>query len=206
MDFTRKARFVAGGHVTDPPTSQMYASVVSRDSVRIAFLIAALNDLDILSADVQGAYLNAPCKEHVHTICGDEFGREYKGRYAVIVKALFGGLKTSAFAWRSHLAETLHDLGYSSCLADYDMWMRPNTKPSGFKYYEYVLVYTDDILSISHDPMEVLNKLDQHYILKKDSIGPLVQYLGAQIGTYSLPDDPMQKHWYMSSQNMLRRP
>ena len=63
MDFTRKARFVAGGHRTEPPLSITYASVVSRESVRIAFLVAALNNLDILSADVQGAYLNAPCKE-----------------------------------------------------------------------------------------------------------------------------------------------
>jgi hypothetical protein len=63
MDFTRKARYVAGRHVTDPPMSQTYASVVSRDSVRIAFLIAALNELDIMAADVQGAYLNAPCHE-----------------------------------------------------------------------------------------------------------------------------------------------
>jgi hypothetical protein len=47
MDFTRKARFVAGGHVMDPPSTQTYASVVARDSVRIAFLMAALNDLDI---------------------------------------------------------------------------------------------------------------------------------------------------------------
>jgi Reverse transcriptase (RNA-dependent DNA polymerase) len=110
MDFTQKAQFVAGGHVTDPPSSQTYVSVISRDSVQIAFLIAALNDLDILTVDVQGAYLNAPCRERVHTICGDEFGREYKGRIAVIVKALYG-LKTSAIAWRSHLAETLRDLG-----------------------------------------------------------------------------------------------
>ncbi len=29
MDFTRKARFVAGGHMTDPPQSITYSSVVS---------------------------------------------------------------------------------------------------------------------------------------------------------------------------------
>jgi hypothetical protein len=55
MDFTRKARFVAGGHTTDPPATLTYSSVVSRDSVRIAFLIAALNDLNILSADIGNA-------------------------------------------------------------------------------------------------------------------------------------------------------
>jgi len=33
MDFTRKARFVTGGHMTDPPSFLTYSSVVSRDSV-----------------------------------------------------------------------------------------------------------------------------------------------------------------------------
>ena len=34
MDFTRKARFVAGGHTTAAPSSITHSSVVSRDSVR----------------------------------------------------------------------------------------------------------------------------------------------------------------------------
>ena len=59
MDLTRKARFVAGGHMTDPPSSMTYASVVSRDSVRIALLLAALNECDILAGDIGNAYLNA---------------------------------------------------------------------------------------------------------------------------------------------------
>ena len=52
-DLTQKARLVAGGHMTDPPKELSYSSVVSRDSIRIAFTIAALNDLDVLAADVQ---------------------------------------------------------------------------------------------------------------------------------------------------------
>jgi hypothetical protein len=47
MDFTWKAQQVAGGHVMDPPTSMTYSSVMSRDSVQLAFLIAALNDLEV---------------------------------------------------------------------------------------------------------------------------------------------------------------
>jgi hypothetical protein len=53
---------------------------VSGDSIRIAFTLAALNDLDVLSADVQGAYLNAPTKEKVYTIAGLEFGADKVGR------------------------------------------------------------------------------------------------------------------------------
>jgi hypothetical protein len=33
MDFTRKARFVASGHMTDTPAVMTYSSVVSRESV-----------------------------------------------------------------------------------------------------------------------------------------------------------------------------
>ena len=60
--FTCKARYVAGGHTTDPPSSITYSSVVFRDSVRILFTLAALKDIDIISADIGNAYLNAKCR------------------------------------------------------------------------------------------------------------------------------------------------
>ena len=44
MDLTRKARLVARGNMTDPLKESTYSSVVSRDSIRIAFTLAALND------------------------------------------------------------------------------------------------------------------------------------------------------------------
>jgi hypothetical protein len=60
-NFRRKARYVAGGHATDPPSSITYSSVASRESVCIALLIAGLNDLEVLAADIQNAYLHAKC-------------------------------------------------------------------------------------------------------------------------------------------------
>ena len=74
MDFTRKARFVAGRHTTETPASTTYSSVVSRDSVRIVFMFAALNGLDILAVDVGNTYLNADCGEKIWIIAGPEFG------------------------------------------------------------------------------------------------------------------------------------
>jgi hypothetical protein len=85
MDFTCKARFVARGHVTDPLSLITYASVVLMDSVRIALLIAALNSMQILGADAQNAYLNAPLREKEYTTCGPEFGNLMEGCYAIIV-------------------------------------------------------------------------------------------------------------------------
>jgi Reverse transcriptase (RNA-dependent DNA polymerase) len=75
-------------------------------------MYSTLNELDILCADVQGACLNAPCKERVYTICGPEFGPEHIGKVAVVEKALYG-LRTSALAWREDISSTLEkDLGF----------------------------------------------------------------------------------------------
>ncbi len=62
-NFRRKACLVAGGHMTDTLAAMTYSSVVSRDSVRIALTIAALNDLKVMACDIQNAYLTADCRE-----------------------------------------------------------------------------------------------------------------------------------------------
>ena len=46
---------VADGHKRDAPDSIKYLSVVSRDIVRIAFIIASLDDLDICACDTGNA-------------------------------------------------------------------------------------------------------------------------------------------------------
>lgn len=62
MHFIIKERLVAEGHVTDTPALQTYSSVVSINIIWINFLIPALNDADVLTGEIQGAYFNAPCK------------------------------------------------------------------------------------------------------------------------------------------------
>ena len=49
----------------ETPTSMMYSTVVSWDSVRILLTIAALNELDTQGADIQNAFLTSPTKEKV---------------------------------------------------------------------------------------------------------------------------------------------
>ena len=147
-NFRRKARYVAGGHTTKPPVAVTYSSVVSRDSVRITLLIAGLNQLDVLSGDIQNAYLTAPNKEKIYCIAGPEF-RPDEGKVMLITRALYG-LKSAGAAFRLFLALTLDDMSFKPSQVDPDVWMRPATKPDGEEYYEYVLVYVDDILAISH--------------------------------------------------------
>ena len=59
-NFRRKARLVAGGHMTTAPVAVTYGSVVSRETVRIALNLAALNDLEVKCGDVLNAYITAP--------------------------------------------------------------------------------------------------------------------------------------------------
>ena len=73
-DFRRKARYVAGGHTTEAPATLTYASVVSRETVRIALTLAALNDLDIKVSDIQNAYLRDPVKELIWMTLGPKWG------------------------------------------------------------------------------------------------------------------------------------
>jgi len=177
-NFRRKARLVAGGHMTGAPTSITYSSVVSRDSVRICLLLAALNDLDILSCDIQGAYLTAPSREKVVITAGPEFGPELEGKILKVTRALYG-LKSAGAAFRAYLAEHLRSMDYRPSYADPDVWMRPAVRPDGQPYYEYILTYVDDILCISLDPMKSMEMIRSKFKLKGDKVAPPVDYLGA---------------------------
>ena len=55
--------------MTVTPVSLTYSSVVSQESVKIAFLRAELHNLKILVADFGNAYLNADCHDKVYTNC-----------------------------------------------------------------------------------------------------------------------------------------
>src|SRR5574339_1275246 len=59
FDGRRKCRLVAGGHMTDPASEDVFSGVVSMETVRMAFIIAELNGLVIVAGDVGKAYLNS---------------------------------------------------------------------------------------------------------------------------------------------------
>ena len=199
-NFRRKARMVAGGHQTTTPAVLTYASVVSRDSVRICLTIAALNNLRVLACDIQNAYLTAPCREKIYTIAGAEFGSN-QGKIMIITRALYG-LKSSGAAFRALLAEVLWDMSYRPSRADPDVYMRPAVKADGFKYWEYVLVYVDDVLSISNDPESTMAGLQRKFKLKDDKIEEPTMYLGASLTKMNNTEN--KTCWAMSSDEYIQ--
>jgi hypothetical protein len=158
MDFTWKARFVAGGYMTDMPVNLTYSS---------------------------------------------EFGQNYQGRFAIIHRALYG-LKSSGAAWQTQFVGTLSDLGFTSSLADPDVWMRPATKKDNHKYYEYIFVYDDDLLVLSEDPSHKMKGISEIYRMKDSSVTKPTVYLGAQIKEHRLPDNPAKIVWSMSAEKYIK--
>jgi len=194
-NFRRKARMVAGGHKTVTPAALTYASVVSRDSVRICLTIAALNDLKILACDIQNAYLTAKCREKIWTIAGPEFGSD-AGKIMIVTRALYG-LKSSGAAFRALLAEVLWDMGYRPSKADPDVYMRPAVKSDGTTYWEYILCYVDDVLAISAKPESTMKGVQAKFKLKDDKIEEPQVYLGASLSKMTNQDN--DECWAMSS-------
>ena len=202
MDFTRKARWVLDGHKTADPEVSTYAGVVSRESVRIALTYAALNDVDVTAADIGNAYLQAPSSQKYFVICGPEFGLENVGKRALIRRALYGG-KSAGRDFRNHLRECMSHLKFISCPADPDVWMRPALKADGTEYWEYVLLYVDDVLVVSDRGEELLRKeIGKYFKLKENSIGPPKIYLGGHMRKVTLENG--MKAWTFSSSQYVQ--
>jgi Reverse transcriptase (RNA-dependent DNA polymerase) len=167
--------------------------------------MAALHDTDILSADIQNAYLNAPVKEKLYTIAGKEFGPKNEGRPVMIVRALHG-LRSSGKAFCVYLAMHLREMGYQNSNADPDLWMKPNTKLNGVEYYHYVKCYVDDVAATMEEPKDFVDELTKRFTLKEGSVQEPTLYLGANVIKWYIAesDDPGKPRWAMASTKYTR--
>ena len=75
--------------MTNAPATIIYASIVSREAVRIALMIATLNDFNVKSGNILNAYVQAPVTEKVWITLGLVFGKDAR-KTAVNVRALYG--------------------------------------------------------------------------------------------------------------------
>ena len=83
------------------------------------------------------------------------------GKKAIIVRDLYV-FKIYGAEFCNHLSDCMFHMGYKSFMADPDLCLNPEVRPSDiFEYYSYILCYVDNSLCIHHDSMAVLNKLDK---------------------------------------------
>jgi hypothetical protein len=186
MDFTRKACWVKDGDKMPNSTTPSFAGVVSRESIRIALTYAALLGLPVWGGDIRNVYLQAPSSEKHFIICGPEFGFDYVGRVALVRHALYGGKVAGRDFWH-HLWDCMGHLGFSSSRADPNVWIRLPKQSTGEEYYEYLLLYVNDVLVISECAEQVLRlEIGQHFVLCKESIGMPSNYLGGKLQEVTL--------------------
>jgi hypothetical protein len=86
-DGCHKARYVAGGHLTNVPNASVYSGVVSLRGLRMVAFLSELNGLDLWATNIGNAYLEARTSELLFIVAGPEFG-DLEGHMLVIYKAL----------------------------------------------------------------------------------------------------------------------
>jgi hypothetical protein len=103
-------------------------------------------------------------------VLGPEWGAD-AGWCALIVRTLYG-LKSSGVAYHNHLALYFcKELQFHSCLTNPDIWLLLARRQIGEEYYEYLLVYIDDLLAISKQLKIIIDNINDYFDLKPESVG-----------------------------------
>ena len=118
------------------------------------------------------------------------------------MQALYGGKSAGADYWR-HVRQAMTTMNFTTCSADPDVWMRAGTKADGTTYWQYVLLYVDDILAIMEEPERFIrDELGSRFTIKPKSIGPPTQYLGNKTTEVTLENG--KKCWSFSSSQYVQ--
>ncbi len=69
--------------MTNVSATFTYASVATHETVCIGLMLATLNLLDMMVADMMNAYITTPCKEKIWITLSSEFYKD-KGKKTII--------------------------------------------------------------------------------------------------------------------------
>ena len=150
-----KSRLVAGGHRSPRVCPEdCHASVVSMEAVRMGFLMAKLNNLQVCAGDIGNAHLNAKTNEKLCIIAGPEFGPGCAGKRLIVDKALCG---TQNGGNQFHALTTAHfaKLDFHPSQAHPDL----HIKKCSDGHCECIARHVDNVIVFSKDPMAIMQKL-----------------------------------------------
>ena len=174
-----KARLVAMGYSQVPGLdfNQTYAPVVSKQSLRSLFALAAMEHWNIFQMDVKTAFLHAPLQEEIFIEACDGM-QVPKGSILKLMKSLYG-LKQAPREWYLKLSQFISAQGYIKSKVDAGVYF----KGTGVNKI-IISVYVDDILIFGGDAVtsEILtlkSKLDSEFQL--DDLGMVKNILGMEI-------------------------
>jgi hypothetical protein len=110
----------------------------------------------------------------------EAFGMEYRTP-SLIVRALYG-MTSSGAAFRDFCAEQLDKMNFYSTTGDPIVCIRTCVDGHGDAFHEHILVYVDNVKSISFDPESSINQLkDYVFTLKGGKTAEPESYVGAEL-------------------------
>jgi hypothetical protein len=137
-----KTRWVAQGYSQKEGIdyNETYSPVGKYESLRILFVLAAINDLEILQADFTTAFLNGELKETIYMKYPDGYPNPKPGHCLKLRKAIYG-LKQASNEWFKLIRIAITRREYKQIISDQSVFI---------KVYQgntiIIWLYVDDIL------------------------------------------------------------
>jgi hypothetical protein len=125
-----KARLVARGDLQPWETyNDTFADTIDSKSINIIFAIAAQENMHLASIDIKTAFLYSPMQEEVYLRRPKGVTDDLMPEYVKLNKCLYG-LKQAAHEWKSHLHNSLLDLGFTQCPSDHCVYIKKSQHDS----------------------------------------------------------------------------
>ena len=141
-----KVRLVAKGYSQKYGTdyTDVFAPVVSKNSLRALLALAAAEDFEIHQMDVETAFLHGELEEELYIEAPE--GSDYpKGTVLRLAKSLYG-LKQAPRQWNKALHSFITSQGFRQSVLDTGVYYRGSGSTA-----TYLAVYVDDLLIFGHD-------------------------------------------------------
>jgi transposase InsO family protein len=175
-----KARLVAKGYSQVPGVDfeETYAPVGRTTSLRILLTAAATLDLEILQADVEGAYLNGNLDVDIYMEYPQGVTPK-KGCDGLLLKKSLYGLKQSGRTWWIEMGNKLARLGFNRLESDWGLYVRPKNRKNGLII---ILVYVDDFIIAGESRRELQELLERlKGFWKLSEMGEVSTILGMKV-------------------------
>ena len=172
-----KVRLVAKGYSQQYGIdyTDVFAPVVSKNSLRALLALAAAEDFEIHQMDVETAFLHGELEEELYIEAPE--GSDYpKGTILRLAKSLYG-LKQAPRQWNKALHSFIISQGFQQSVLDTGVYYRGRGSAAIF-----LAVYVDDLLIIGHDLMFINSfKLALNATFRIKDLGEVGTILGMQV-------------------------
>ncbi|KAJ2927375.1 hypothetical protein H1R20_g9722, partial [Candolleomyces eurysporus] len=142
-DGQKRARYVAKGfsQIEEIDCEALFSPVVSYESVRFVFVLAAIYGWYITAVDVKTALLYGKLDEEIYMEQPEGFNQKGQERKVYRLRQAIYGLKQAACAWWLELEQSVKKLGFVRLNADSGIFMFHSWKGAVI-----MIVYVDAII------------------------------------------------------------